>query len=195
MGFFVEYYVIETDWDESLNSPWDALWDDLPYDALGCLDGSLPLAAVWKSPRVTLETRAKRPDVFGFVLHYAVTEAVRDLIGPIVGEESEFLPLEVPEVGPLYVIHPLWPVEFDDRADVGRNEVSGNISVVRKYSFTLDPDRYDGQRHLFRMLQAKGSAGRDHGCTLSRLIVSGKIKSAADKAGIRGIVFKHVCSA
>lgn len=191
----MEYYVIETDWDLTNNSPWDALWEDLPYDALGCLNGSLPLAAIWKSPPVRLERRFKRPDVYGFVLHYAVTEAVRYLIAPIVGEEAEFLPLEVPDVGPLYLIHPLWPVDFDDRAEVSRSDVSGNISKVLRYSFTLDPKRFDGPRHLFRMLQARGSASRDHGCTLCRLIVSEKVKSVADKADIRGIVFKYACSA
>jgi hypothetical protein len=190
----MNYYEIGTAWDECLTA-WDALWDDLPFRALDCLDGSLPLAAIWKSPPVRLGKGEKRPDVYGFVLHYAVTKKVRDLFAPIVGEEAEFLALDVPEFGGLFVIHPLWPVDFDERAEVSCNSVSGNITEVRRYSFTLDPREYDGPRHLFRMKQAKGSAGRDGGFTLSRLIASEKIKRASEDAGVAGIVFKYICSA
>ena len=191
----MDYYVVDTDWDADGNSPWDALWPDLDDDALACLDGSLPLAAVWKSPPVTLQRRAKRPDVYAFVLHHAVTQRVRDLLAPIVREEAEFLPLDVPGIGCVFLVHPLFPVDFDERAVVSCNSVSGNITVVREYSFTLDPDEYDGPRHLFRMRQAKGSASRDAGITLSSLIVSQKIKRASERAGIAGIVFKHACTA
>jgi hypothetical protein len=190
----VKYYLIETDWDETHNSPWDAVWHDLDWRALICLRGSLPLAAIWKSPPVRLERRRRRPDVFGFELHYAVTPAVRDLLVPLVKDEAEFLPLDVPGLGPLFVVHPLWPVDFDDRAEVSPDD-GGNITVVRRYSFTLDPAADDGPRHLFRMRQAKGSEARDSGLTLSGLIASEKVKRAAERAEVRGIVFKHVCSA
>lgn len=190
----MDYFWIETDWDASLNSPWDALWYD-DDEALGCLDGSLPLAAIWKPPAITHEKRRKQPDVYSFGLHYAVTESVRDLWFPIVRGEAEFLPLALPKISPVYVVHPLWPVDFDGNAEVECNGVGGNITVVRKYSFTLDPDAYDGPRHLFRMRQARGSAARDHGCTLSRLIVSEKIKRVSEKARVAGIAFKFACTA
>jgi hypothetical protein len=153
------------------------------------------LAAIWKAPPVKLERSLKRPDVFSFVLHYAVTERVRDLFAPIVREEAEFLPLAVPRFEPVFVVHPLWPVDFDESAEVLCNEVSRNITEVRKYSFTLDPDQYDGPRHLFRMRQAKGSAARDHGSTMSSLIVSEVIKAVCEEHGLTGIVFKKVQSA
>ncbi|MFO0810686.1 MAG: hypothetical protein U0746_18820 [Gemmataceae bacterium] len=190
----MDYFWIDTDWDATFNSPWDALWyeDD---EALGCLEGSLPLAAIWKPPAATHEKRLKRPDIYSFVLHYAVTETVRDLWAPIVGEEAEFLPLAVPKIAAVCVVHPLWPVDFDDGAEVTCNGVSGNITAVRKYSFTFGPDSYDGPRHLFRMRQAKGSAARDHGCTLSRLVVSEKIKRVSEKARVTGIAFKFACTA
>jgi hypothetical protein len=191
----MDYFVIDTDWDENLNSPWDTLWEDTEEGSLDCLDGSMPLAAIWKSPRITLEKRAKRPDVYRFILHFAVIKAVRDLFAPIVQEEVEFLPLAVPRIGPVFLIHPLWPVDFDDRAEVSCNPRGGNITVVRKYSFAIDPEAYDGPRHLFRMKQAKGSAARDGGYALSQLIVSEKVKSVSEKAGITGIVFKYACSA
>lgn len=190
----MDYFVIDTDWDENLDSPWDALWDECEYGALDCLGGSLPLAAIWKAPPVKLERRIKRPDVYSFVLNYAVTERVRDLFAPIVGKEAEFLPLAVPEIDPIFVVHPLWPVDFDEHAEVQCNGVSHNITVVRKYSFTLAPDQYDGPRHLFRMRQAKGSAARDHGFTMKSRIVSEVIKAVCEENGVAGIVFKKVQS-
>jgi hypothetical protein len=68
----MQYFVVDTDWDENLNSPWDALWHEGEYNALGCLDGSKPLKAIWKSPEITLESRDKIPDVYSFELHFAV---------------------------------------------------------------------------------------------------------------------------
>jgi hypothetical protein len=120
---------------------------------------------------------------------------VRDLLVPIVRDDAEFLPVVVPEVGVLFVVHPLWPQEFDMHADVECNEVSGNITTVRRYSFTFDPRTSEGPRHLFRMRQAKDSAARDHGSTMSALIASEKVKLACERAAATGIVFKHACSA
>jgi hypothetical protein len=191
----VDYYAIDIDWDEMHNSPWDALTHDGDLDALDSLDGSLHLSAIWKPPQVSVYRGTKRPDVYDFQLHWAVTERVRKLLAPIIKEEAEFLPLKAPKLGRVYVVHPLWPVGLDRDAEVERNPVSKNIGVVNKYSITLDPDEYDGPRHLFRIRQAKGSAARDHGCTLSTLIVSEKIKHVAEQNGLAGIVFKKVCTA
>jgi hypothetical protein len=191
----VDYFWIDTDWDASLNSPWDALWYEGGDKGLGCLDGSLSLAGIWKSPAITFEKRAKRPDVYGFVLHYAITEPVRKLWAPIVRDEAEFLPLAVPDVGPVYVVHPLWPVDFDEHAEVSCASISGNITKVTKYSFTLNPKAYDGPRHLFRMRQAKGSRGRDNGRTLNTLIISETIKRVSEEARLTGIAFRYACSA
>jgi len=191
----VKYYLIDVDYDAKGNAPWDAVWHTLSYDALDCLRGSLPLAAIWKSPKTILNRQKKRPDVFDFLSHFAVTKAVRDLLAKIVGEEAEFLPLKVPELDLLFVIHPLWPIDFDKRAVVQCNEVSGNITAVRKYSFTIDPSKYDRPRHLFRMRQAKDSAARNAGSTLTPLIVSETVKEAMQKAKVQGIVFKQICSA
>jgi hypothetical protein len=191
----VDYFEIDVDWDKSCGLPWDALTHDGDLDALGCLNGSLPLAAIWKPPHVSLYKGRTRPDVYDFQLNWAVTERVRKLFAPIVKEEAEFLPLKVPRLARVYVIHPLWPVDLDRYAKVNRSTVSKNIVTVEKYSITLDPDAYDGPRHLFRIRQAKGSAARDHGCTWSRLIVSEKIKQVAEENGVVGIVFKKVCSA
>jgi hypothetical protein len=191
----VDYFEIDNDWDETHNSPWDALTHGGDIDALDCLDGSLHLSAIWRPPKVLLHRGTKRPDVYDFQLHWAVTERVRKLLAPLVLEEAEFLPLKGPKLGRVYVVHPLWPVDLDGDAKVERNSVSKNITVVRKYSITLDPDEYDGPRHLFRIRQAKGSAARDHGCTLSTLIASEKIKHLAEQNAVAGIVFKKICTA
>lgn len=190
----MDYFVVDVDWEESLNSPWDTLWYEGEPEALDCLQGSLPLGAIWKAPPVKLERRLKRPDVFSFELNYATIKRVRDLLAPIVRDEAEFLPLAVPNTEPLFVVHPLWPVDFDDGAVVECNAVSRNITVVRRYSFTLDPNQYDGPRHLFRMRQPKGSVARDHGFTLNSLIVSEVIRAKCEENGIAGIVFKKTGS-
>lgn len=189
----MDYFLIETDWDETLNSPWDTLWC-VGSDDLDCLRGSLTLEAIWKAPPVKLERRLKRPDVYSFELVYAVSKRVRDLLVPIVRDEAEFLPLAIPRIDRVFVIHPLWPVDFDERAKVGCNKGSLNITEVHKYSFTLDPDQYDGPRHMFRMRQAKGSAARDHGVTTNGLIVSEVIKAVCVEHGVTGIAFKKVHS-
>jgi hypothetical protein len=190
----VDYFEIDIDWDKTHDSPWDALFDDGELEGFDCLDGSIPLARIWKPPSIKLWKGRLRPDIYDFQLHWAVTERVRARLAPIVRDEAEFLPLIVPKAGPLYVIHPLWPVDFDRGAKFSCNPVSKNITDVTKYSFTLDPKEFDGPRHLFRMRQAKGSAARDHGYTCGRLIVSEKIKRTVEKNGLVGVMFNKVFS-
>lgn len=191
----MRYFSIETDWDSTLNSPWDAIWYGGSYDALSSLDGSLQLKAIWQSPDITLESRDKTPDVYSFELHYAVNERTRDLIAPIVKDEAEFLRLNIPENRVAYIIHPLWPVDFDEQAKVQCNPISKNITVVEKYSFTLDPRRHNLPRQLFRMRQAKDSAARDHGYTLNTLIASETIKNVCERHDVKGIRFTFVHTA
>jgi len=153
----MDYFEIETDWDPKGNSPWDAVWLQDLHETLPCLSGSFPLAPIWKSPPMQYQKRKKRADVLGFILHYAVTARVRKVWSPLIDKEVEFLPLKVPDLGTVYVIHPLWPVDFDERAKFSAHHRPGsNITVVETYSFTLNPAAFPGPRHLFRMRQAQG---------------------------------------
>jgi hypothetical protein len=190
----MDYFVIEMGWDAKGNSPWDALWHEYGVHEMCCLSGSMPLAPIWKSPKVTFQKRKQRPDIIGFVLHFAVTERVRDILLPLVKEEAEFLPLEPPDAPVFYLIHPLLPVDFNDEAVV--NARSGaNITRVDKYSFTLSRAAFSGPRHLFRMRQGKNSPSRSDGIVLNNLIVSEKFKELCEEANVQGIRFQFACRA
>ncbi len=188
----MKFFAIEIHYDRNQNSPWDALWNTGEYDELACLSGSIALAPIWKPPRVQLEKRDKRPGMYGFVSDFAVTDAVRRWLRPLVKWEAEFLLLDIPDSDPLYVIHPLWPLDFDERAIVHPNRASGNITRVEKYSFQINPDQFPGPRHLFRMRQAEGSPARAQGYTLHTLIVSEKFKTLCEKHKLKGVRFKLV---
>jgi hypothetical protein len=187
----MKYFEIDLDWNASLNSPWDAVWPKDSNSNLDCLSGSLPLLYIWNKPPVTIERREQTPDVFGFVLHWVVNQKVKDALEPLVGIEAEFLPLSFVDEQ-LFVIHPLWPIDFDDDADLHRNSVSKNVSEVNKYSFKINPDEFNGPRHLFRMLQPEGSAARKAGYTLNRLIMSEQCVSLLENIHVEGVRFRHV---
>jgi len=187
----MKYFEIDLDWNASLDSPWDSVWPKDDDSNLACLNGSLPLSYTWNKPPVTIERRERTPDVFGFVLHWAVNENVKNTLEPLVGIEAEFLPLSCNE-GELFVIHPLWPIDFDEDADLHRNSVSRNVTVVNKYSFSFNLDEFNGPRQLFRMLQPEGSAARRAGYTLNRLIVSEKCKETFEAIQAKGVRFKHI---
>lgn len=187
----MKYFEIDLDWNASLDSPWDAIWPKDEHHNFDCLGGSLPLSYVWNKPPVKIERRQRTPDVFGFVLHWAITDEVKTKLESFVGIEAEFLPVRC-ELGELFVIHPLWPIDFDDAAELHRNSISKNVTVVIKYSFTFDPDAFNGPRHLFRMLQPEGSAARRAGYTLNRTIVSEECMEILRDNRTEGIRFNHI---
>lgn len=188
----MKFFAIEIHYDRNQNSPWDALWNKGKYDELDCLYGSLTLAPIWKPPSVRLEKREKTPGMYSFISNFAVTDSVRRWLQPLVKREAEFLPLDVPDSDPLYVIHPLWPLDFDEHAVVHPHHLRSNITRVEKYSFQIDPDLFPGPRHLFRMRQAEGSPARAQGYTLHTLIVSEKFKTLCEKHKLKGVRFKLV---
>jgi hypothetical protein len=187
----MKYFEIELDWEASHNSPWDAVWPLDKNSELNCLHGSLPLAYVWNKPPVSIQRRKRTPDIFGFVLNWVATTKMKNLLQSLVGIEAEFLPLTCSD-GDLYVIHPLWPIDFDDEAELQRNSVSKNVTVVEKYSFTFHPDEFNGPRHLFRMLQPEGSAARRAGYTLNRLILSEQCVDILKSNHVTGVRFRHI---
>jgi hypothetical protein len=188
----MKYFRIETDYDAKNNSPWDTLSYKKKYDELECLSGSFALAPIWSPPAIKLESRKKCPGMYVLLSNFAVTEKVRDWMRTLIRREVEFLPLDLPDTKPLYVIHPLWPVDFDTGAIVRKNSVSGNITRVEKYSFKIDPERHVMPRHFFRIRQAEGSSGRAGGYTLPTLIVSEKFKRLCERRKLKGVRFVFV---
>jgi len=187
----MKYFEIGLDWNASLDSPWDAVWPTDDDSNLDCLEGSLPLLYIWNQPQVTIQRRERTPDIFGFVLHFAVTERMKSALEPLVGNEAEFLPLSCAD-DQLFAVHPLWPIDFDEGAELHRNSVSGNVTVVEKYSFSINPAEFNGPRHLFRMLQPERSAARKAGYTLDRLIMSERCVEILNAIHAKGIRYRHV---
>jgi hypothetical protein len=132
----VDIYKIEPAYDESGDSPWDALWYDGDDEDLDALDCQMCLNAVWKAPVVRLEKREATPSFYVFQVYYATTKKFRDLLVELVADSVEFLPLRVSSGKRLFVMHPLLRVDLDDGATVS-GKSGENITAVRKYSVTV----------------------------------------------------------
>jgi hypothetical protein len=186
----MQVFKIQPAYDADGNSPWDTLWYEGDSEKIRVLDCEMPLSAVWKTADARLEKRGGRPDVYVFQLHFAVTEAVRELVLPLVNDAAEFLALSVPDAEPLFVLHPLLRADFDEGAVVSRNPVSGNVTVIRKYSFAND--QFEEPMHIFQVRQAPGSSGRDAGLACTGVLVSRQVKELCEEQGFEGIVFERV---
>jgi hypothetical protein len=186
----MEVFKIETAYDELGNSPWDTLWyhgDDEDLDALDC---QMRLAPIWRPPSIQSEKRHQVPDIYQFQSRFATTKRVYQLLSPLVGDNAEFLPLRLPGPKRLFVIHPLLRVELDAAADVSRNGVSGNVTVIRRYSFTTT--QFEQTMHLFQVNQALGSAARESGYPCSVVLVSRQFRDLCEQHCFRGVFFRKV---
>jgi hypothetical protein len=186
----MKIYKVDPDYHPDYDSPWDAIWYDGDEEDLSCLDCGRPLQPIWKAPRVRVEKREQTPDVFVFLLHYACSDRVRHLLKRLVGHSAEFLPLSAGTDISVSVIHPLLRVDLDDKAEVSRNRVSGNITVIKTYSF--DHKQFNQPMHIFQVRQAEGSWARRGGSPCSGILVSQAFKALCDKNNIRGIRFEEV---
>lgn len=193
----MEVFHLDTDYDAQGNSPWDTIWYDGDYEDIDVLDCDAKLAAIWKPPNVRVEERNKGPDFFVFQTYFAVTERVRVLLLHIVQNTVEFLPLSTDMNLLLFVLHPFIRVDLDDGAVVSRNSVSGNVTVIRKYSFApnaFDELQQDWQQpiHVFQVRHPLGSSARDGGVAVSGLLVSREFVDLCKKNNLQGVTFKKV---
>ncbi len=187
----MKYFKIDTDWNADHDSPWHCLRPVSRADDFDCLNGSLALRSIWNSPSVALRRSERAPSVFSFEFHWAITADLKAVLEPLVREEAEFLPVRC-ELGELFVIHALRPVDFDQHAQLQKNDVSKNVTVVNRYSFTFPLNATTGPRQLFRMLQPEGSAARRYGYTLTPTIVSELCMEALQSHSVSGIRFTHI---
>jgi hypothetical protein len=195
---FGKDYKIETDYNEDLNSPWDALWYGGDYEDLNVLLGQLRLHAVWKAPEVRVQLRDRRPDFYVFQGHWAVTDAVRSFLLPLVKDTVAFLPITVANdaplfaatsnEAPLFVVHPRLRCDLDGGAVVSCNEVSGNITVIRQYSFPAGQPTM----HIFQLRHPVGSHSRDAGIAYLSVLVSREFKELCEHHGVRGVRWPQV---
>jgi hypothetical protein len=122
-----------------------------------------------------------------------VTGRVRDLLSPPVHDSVECFPRSLSKSRPLFVLHRLDRVEYDRRAVVSRNPVSGNITVIKSWSFAAD--QFKEGMHVFQVRQAVGSWGRDGGLPCSGFLASRQFKELCGQHGFGGIVFQKVFAA
>jgi hypothetical protein len=181
---------VRTAYDDQGNSPWDAVWYDGDDSDLDVLDTEIGVARVWKPPAVRFEKRVRSPDIYVFQVWFAVTERVSKILSPLVTDTVEFLPLHVAGHDPFLVLHSLRRVDLDQNAIVRQGEVSGNISVIRKYSFRRE--QLEEGLHVFQVRQALGSASRDAGLACSGVLVSSEFKQACEKNKLLGVTFEEV---
>lgn len=186
----MEVFRIERDWDEHGNSPWDALWYDGDPEDIDVLDCAMRLGAIWRSPAIRLEKRIQVPDIYGFHHHYAVSERAKALLLPVVEDAAEFLPLLPPGDRPLFVLHPLVRADLDEQSVVSASSVSGNITVIRKYSFA--PSDLEEAMPVFQARQARGSAGRDARYPCTGVLVSLESCSVCRENALCGVAFTKV---
>lgn len=182
----MQVFKLNIAYDEEGNSPWDALWYDGDEEDIEVLDCQMRLGAVWKSPQIRFEKRDQTPDVYGFQTYFAVSERIRDRLLPIVEEAVEFLPLSVDAVTPLFALHPLFRADLDERAIVSKNSVSGNISVIRSYSF--NPEELQDAIPIFQVRQPNGSKARNAGYPCSGVLVSQDVVEVFEQSGVLGVV-------
>ncbi|MCZ2076091.1 MAG: hypothetical protein LC130_13960 [Bryobacterales bacterium] len=183
-------YLMDTDYDEAWNSPWDAVWYDGDQEDMDALHCQMRLGAIWRPPTVRVEKRLRTPDIYVFLLNFAVSEHAKEILSTVVQDTAEFLPLSTDVGETLFVLHPLWRAELDERAVVSKGSGSGNITVVRKYSFDLRD--FDEPMPIFQARQAVGSAARDAGAPCPGVLVSDEFRLACVANGLRGVVFNEV---
>lgn len=174
------------------NSPWDAIWYDGEDEDLDVLDCEMRVGAVWRPPLVRVEKRERRPAIYGFQLRFAMGEAACKQLSSLLGDTVEFLPLRVKRKTPLFVMHPMLRVDLDEKAVVGRNSVSGNITVIHRHRFV--EKQFEEGTHVFQLRQAPGSAARDAGYPCSGVYVSSEFKSLCEANVLPGVAFENVCS-
>jgi hypothetical protein len=184
----MDVFKIETDYDSTGNSPWNALWYEGKAHDLQALQRPARLEHVWKTPVVTLETRDRAPDVFEFMSYWAVPDPVRELLAPLVSSTVEFLPLSIAKGPALFVLHPLIARSLDERAIVESNPVSHNITNIRRYSFGQSEEAAP----MFTVRQPLGSWAGDGGYVCSDVLVSRPVKELC--ASLTGIRFRPVVS-
>lgn len=186
----VNYWRIDVAFDPDGFSPWDTLWYDGDEGDLDPLCSQMKLGAIWSPPRVRIERRLKRPDVYGLHLFLAVNDKVRRLVSDIGVEELELLPLTVTRARRLYVLHSTARFNLDYDASCPGNAPHDNISAVTRWVFPQELAR--SNLSVFQAFQAPGSAARDAGFPLDPVFVSESIKYRLELAGVAGIAFYPV---
>lgn len=182
----MEVFALQVDYDAGGNSPWGMLRDEVEIEETRPLYGRRPLAPTWKPMPVTLHD-AERLAEFVYLTAggWAVRPAARRVLEPLMGGAAEFLPLACDTGDEFYALHPLQLADLGPDAVARRNEVSGNIVVIRSYSF--EPAALVGMS-CFRVRHPPGSAaGPESGA--GDVLVSRVVRECMEQHGFKGVRF------
>jgi len=180
----MEVFVLRVDFDADGNRPWGMLRDEVELEETWPLYDGRPLAPTWQPMTVTLHEADQHAEFVYFTAGgWAVRPAVRAALESVLGGAAEFLPLACDTGDEFFALHPLQLVELGPDADARRNEVSGNITDIRRYSF--EPAALTGML-CFRVRHPVGSAaGPEAGG--SEVLVSQAVRVCVERHGFRGV--------
>lgn len=177
-------FKLQVDYDALGDSPWGELFDQVELEETWPLYRSHPLAATWRPMPVTLHEAEQHAEFVYFTAGgWAVRPEARRALIPILGGAVEFLPLACDTGEEFHALHPLQLADLGPEAVARRNEVSGNITDIRRYSF--DPAALVG-KVCFRVRHPVGSAaGPESGG--SDVLVSSVVRDCIERHGFLGV--------
>jgi hypothetical protein len=180
----MEVFALKVDYDADSNSPWGMVRDEVEPEESWPLYDARPLAPTWQPMPVTLHQVEQYAEFVYFTAGgWAVRPAARRVLEPVLGATAEFLPLACDTGDEFFALHPLQLADLGPDADARRNEVSGNITYIRQYSF--EPDAIAGLV-CFRVRHPVGSAaGPESGG--SDVLVSPVVREYIERHGFRGV--------
>jgi hypothetical protein len=180
----VEVYALQVDYDVNGNSPWGMMTDEVDLDETWSLYDARALLQTWRPMPVTLHKGEQVADFVYFTAGgWAIRPTVRLALEPVLNGAVEYLPLACNTGEKFFSLHPLQLADLGPNSDVNCNRVSGNITVIRKYSFKSE--ELAGMV-CFRVRHPVGSsAGPEAGC--SDVLVSPQVKSCIELHSFRGV--------
>jgi hypothetical protein len=181
----MEVSALSVDYDADGNSPWGMLVEEVELEATWPLCDGRPLAPSWRPMPVSLHEADEYAEFVWFSsCGWAVRPEARRALEPVLGGAAEFLPLACDTGDEFFALHPLQLIDLGPDADARRNEVSGNITVIRRYSF--EPADLAGMV-CFRVRHPVGSAARPDAGVSGDVLVSPEVRECIERCGFRGV--------
>jgi len=183
-------YRLDIRYDENSDSPWHSLSHrSSDISDLWVLGAPNHLSAIWKPPEFELEREAKAPDFFYCYSDWVVTENVVNRVGPELGDDIEFLPIECDYDASLYLLHVTQRATLGPNADVSVNGVSKNMTWIKRYDFN-DDDL--SKMKLFSLYQTPGSAAALAGLSFGTIYAAGEFAQFLDECQFKGLALTCV---
>ena len=154
-------YLLEPAWDDGGDYSFHFIDDRRGLFEIDRFETTDTLLPRWTRPSLQIYRRGEVADVYYCAAGYFFFSArARDALDGVLGSSVEWLPSKVERLGCLWILHPLRSLALGNDAEVTRNEISENITVISRYTFA---ERDDCFPHAFFVKQAPGTAASDAG--------------------------------